>query len=75
MVESEGVNNFMAQFVDGGSPSIHKKNRGRPKRVEVSYDDLKKCKNLEEQLIYPAGHGLSYTQLVLEEDLSNNIVE
>jgi hypothetical protein len=48
----DGIQNFIAH-IDSNALGLQKKSRGRPKRVEVLYDDLQSKERIVEQLQYP----------------------
>lgn len=70
VIESNGIKNFVQTF-DATCHGLHKKTRGRPKRVDIYYDDLKDLERLDDQLMLPPGHGLTFNQILQEEANEN----
>ena len=59
VLESDGVQNFIAKFDENGI-GIQRKSRGRPKRVEVLYEELAEPEAIgDDHLIFPENHGIT----------------
>ena len=71
VLESDGVQGFVAKFDEHGH-GIQKKSRGRPKRVEVQYEELVDPEAIgDDHLIFPDKHGLTQEQLKQAETAEN----
>jgi hypothetical protein len=74
VTESDGIKNFVSTF-DSSAHGFNKKTRGRPKRVDVFYDDLRDPEHLEDHLVLPSGHGMTFNELIQEEANETNAAE
>lgn len=59
VMESDGIINFVGQF-DSNGVGFQKRSRGRPKRIEVYYEDLINNDKMDDLLRFPENHGLTY---------------